>query len=328
MKNKIGHISGYKASSESGVYRFICSGPCVDRQDEIVLIDGLDCSTYERTKSWQWRHQQGEISDTIGKNLLLEKSSSFLIGDFMFHDADDLSKLAHKLVDFEALNSISIGFKELESHFDNIDGRRVKIITKSDLYEISLCALPVNQMATRIKSLDLTEDEKIILEDYELIDKKENKEKSIMDNYTEKAGAKFSADSKKVFQKVMDHFDDHNTENKALLKDAKKATDAFDEEQSKAFAKKVVDHLSLHTKSNKEMKELCMKTIKDPEEGDDDGDEDAPDGDSNKAIEELNSKIAELEQENKSMKQEIKNIKTESNKKVLDSWLKRQLEKL
>lgn len=90
--------------------------------------------------------------EPIGKSITVVEDDKGLFGTWSIVDTTTGTD-AYKLAKAGALNRLSIGFRTLESDY-NEDG--VRILRKLDLFEVSLVAIPANDNAvvTSVKSLD------------------------------------------------------------------------------------------------------------------------------------------------------------------------------
>lgn len=144
----------------------IASVESVDRDGDVVFLDGLDISKYMKNPVVLFQHNNWD--DPIGKSLSVRKQIDIngdkILSFSMLLDTEDekVSKIYNK-IKRGFLKGISIGFIPLEYKKNKHGGYD---ITKSELYEISIVNVGANSDAviTSVKSLikevGLTVDEK------------------------------------------------------------------------------------------------------------------------------------------------------------------------
>lgn len=155
MKNKtIYKIFNAKVKDlGEGKLEAIVSTNDVDRHGEVVDIEGIDLSNYEKNPVVMWAHDYS--SPPIGKTLEVRKEK---IGKKMVlktvmefaTEISDLAKEVYSLYKGGFLNAFSIGFMPKETDGDTY--------TKSELLEYSAVAIPANPNAlllAKAKGLDI-----------------------------------------------------------------------------------------------------------------------------------------------------------------------------
>ena len=130
-----------------GEIRFIMSAEVIDRDNDIIRLDGINLIQFMKNPIMFYMH---DAYRSIGhwKNLSIEDGN--LVGTPVFA-TDSYSQDIKQQVDDGALRACSIGFVVLESSPTTINGRQVNEITKSELFECSIVTIPANQDAIRIK---------------------------------------------------------------------------------------------------------------------------------------------------------------------------------
>ena len=141
-----------KIFKENDLYRVIITKEIVDRDGELVLVDGIDTTEFMQNPIFISQHNaSGRIEDTvIGKFERLEKSTDadgikVLYGFIRFADTPEAT-VKQKLVDDGFISTVSMGFGS-----KIYDGNK---ITNCVLYEVSLVLLPANIGAV-FKSKDM-----------------------------------------------------------------------------------------------------------------------------------------------------------------------------
>jgi HK97 family phage prohead protease len=118
-----------------------------DSYGDVVARGAFSASIAKRLPKFFYQHYE-----PIGGCLSIEEDEKGLFGRWFIVDTTAGTD-AHKLAKSGAIDSLSIGFRTLESDY-NEDG--VRILRKVDLFEVSLVAIPANDNAvvTSVKSLD------------------------------------------------------------------------------------------------------------------------------------------------------------------------------
>jgi len=141
---------------------FRASTPAVDRYGEIVISTGIKMESYLKNPVFGWGHGvYGGIKDNfIGKVVDYEVSSEALDIEVEFipdagKNPDGSGYGYLDMVKGGFLNAVSIGFKGIMEHVEELKGLGpVRIWDETELLEVSLVGIPANPEAVR-KSLDL-----------------------------------------------------------------------------------------------------------------------------------------------------------------------------
>ena len=120
---------------------FIASDEALDRQGEIISIDGWDLSNFKSNPVVLWGHDQSRpaigIADKLGYKTINGKKS--LVYQPKFHRKDEFSRLVADLVDEGWIKTSSVGFMPQEME----DNKYIK----QELLEISFVNVPANPNA-------------------------------------------------------------------------------------------------------------------------------------------------------------------------------------
>lgn len=175
-----------KSYVKNGVnfYTFKISTEILDRDNEIVNIDGLNFENYLSNPVVFFNHKSYDDLP-IGTAINLKRVDNFITADISFHGLpDDDGKLFSSTIDAYVangiLNTVSIGFQSLKGSYipvpiDSLDlqlpnKRNVKLPAEkierirktgvyyhefSELLEISIVNIPANAGASQIKALEL-----------------------------------------------------------------------------------------------------------------------------------------------------------------------------
>jgi len=87
---------------------------------------------------------QHDIYNAVGKILIIQEDGKGLYLSVMISAAED--DLQIKLKE-EIYKELSIGYKVMESHYEQINGKNVRVITEIKLYEVSIVTIAMNEYA-------------------------------------------------------------------------------------------------------------------------------------------------------------------------------------
>lgn len=126
-------------------YRFIGTSEVKDRDGEIVLLDGWDFSNYKNNPIVLWGHENRDLP--IGKvtAILKDETKRVIYFDVEFSESYELGKTVRGLVEEGILRATSLGFRVLDWEWgENADAW---LLTKCELFELSIVNVPANQEA-------------------------------------------------------------------------------------------------------------------------------------------------------------------------------------
>ena len=158
IRSKINSTTSYQ---EEGVIEVIVNSGKLDRQGEILDINGLDLTNYLESPVVAWGHKYDEPA--IGKATKVWKDSSTgalkAVVKFAIEHSD-MAKLVYNLIKDGYMNAFSIGFIPIEGEEDK-DGNL--IYTKSEMLEFSAVLVGADPRAlATAKSLYGDEAEKVL----------------------------------------------------------------------------------------------------------------------------------------------------------------------
>lgn len=140
--------SAYLEKAENDIYTFVMSQEIVDRDGELVVLDGLDINEFMKNPQLFYNHESR--SYPIGLVKSIRREGNKLIGDIWLNQITEESKIVKQLIDAGNLKTGSIGFSVSEANYNDKDG--IYYLTKSELYEFSICNIPSNTGSVRIKA--------------------------------------------------------------------------------------------------------------------------------------------------------------------------------
>lgn len=139
----------------------VASSSVVDRQNEVVDVEGWDLKNFKKAPRLLWAHDHtepaiGKVTKTWYEGLGKAKRLMF---EAVFQDVTEKARAIKQLVQDGFINTFSVGFKPLE-----MDGNT---IVKQELLEISVVNVPANPEAMLLayKSLQNAGIEKDVIKD-------------------------------------------------------------------------------------------------------------------------------------------------------------------
>lgn len=132
----------------------------LDKHNDIIAKGAFKESlSNDSCVKFLWQH---EYKKPVGKILKIYEDDIGLFFEAEIFAKLALSKDAIELIKSDVLDSVSIGFKVVESYLDDESNR---VITKAKLFEISLVTFPANEKSKiKLKSNKQEIDNKIIIE--------------------------------------------------------------------------------------------------------------------------------------------------------------------
>lgn len=144
------------------VVRFVATADSTDRHGSRVLPSGMDATAFLKNPIFLWNHNSGdacEPGDILGKVIALTveevNGRQAVVADVEFAVTDAEGKPRARaaeclaLVRAKLLSAVSIGFIARKSSI--VDG--VEVITKWELFELSLVPVPSNSDALALRAL-------------------------------------------------------------------------------------------------------------------------------------------------------------------------------
>lgn len=158
MKTK--QLTGFleKAPADSGYDgTFILSTQSVDRDGDILDIDGWDLENFKKNPIALWQHDH---KNPVGVWENIRFEADRLVADLKL-GSTRLAEMTRQLIQDGILKAVSVGFKALEGEPRNEDRPWSGYhFTKQELLEASLVSVPANQEALLLsKSLELSDEE-------------------------------------------------------------------------------------------------------------------------------------------------------------------------
>jgi len=143
-------------------YSFVMSDETIDRDGEIIKVDGWDIKDYKSNNILLWGHRHdipgigivGKVVKEDGK-LVAQKVRFASPGIY------ELADTIHGLVDDGVLKAVSVAYNPIEREYPEMDDKGTKkkkprvITNKAELYELSIVNVGANPNALRtVKSAE------------------------------------------------------------------------------------------------------------------------------------------------------------------------------
>jgi len=155
----------YQAGDEDNIITFIASSQIADREGDIVMLDGLDCSDYLTNPVFMWVHDLGDKPPLgAGLEVTIDKSDinkPKLLITVLFQQVQQFAREVCELYKLGYLKAVSIGFRSkinglkfpTEAERSALGMRPGGLIfIGSELYELSGCPVGMNQEALKVRS--------------------------------------------------------------------------------------------------------------------------------------------------------------------------------
>ncbi|BBC80262.1 peptidase U35 phage prohead HK97 [Acetobacter orientalis] len=137
--------------SEDGTATFNITSSVVDRQQDIIVPEGIQIGGFLKTPVVLWNHEADR--PPIGKCIELTRINDGLLGTVKFEDETTpyigpLAACVRKQLSNGTLSAVSLTIRPLEFDLNEFGGVTV---TKSELLEFSVVTVPANQTALVIE---------------------------------------------------------------------------------------------------------------------------------------------------------------------------------
>lgn len=134
------------------------SAEAVDRDGDIVKLDGLNLKNYKNNPVVFFNHASRELP--VAKATDVRVDGKKLIFTLLFAGADQnpLAPFVYESIKAGFLNSLSIGFipdyDKVEYKQDKKTNKRIRVYTASELLEVSIVGIPANPSAVVLRSYE------------------------------------------------------------------------------------------------------------------------------------------------------------------------------
>jgi len=136
--------------NKDNTYTFIGSDETLDRDGEVIKVDGWQLANYKKNPVVLWGHRHD--IPAIGKAERVYKDDGKLKFKVRFaqEGTHELADTVRALIDDEILRSVSVGYIPLKREYPSDDekAKQPQVVTmKAELYELSVVNVPANQNA-------------------------------------------------------------------------------------------------------------------------------------------------------------------------------------
>lgn len=139
MDEEVKYLEATIEKATDGSFIAIASTNSLDRHGEVVDNNGWEIKAYKKNPVILWAHDHNEPAIGVSKKTWVEgagKKAKLMIQPLL-HDVTEKARAIKQLVEMGIINSLSVGFKPLESP----DG---VTFTKNELLEVSMVNVPAN----------------------------------------------------------------------------------------------------------------------------------------------------------------------------------------
>jgi len=118
----------------------------IARDGMVLRADGLKTDDYERNPVVLWNHG-ATYDQPIARCVDLVRVDGGLRATVEFDRKDEFAAEIERKVREKYLNAVSIGWRTLDSASEEIEGRRVPVVTEADMTEFSFVSVPADANA-------------------------------------------------------------------------------------------------------------------------------------------------------------------------------------
>ena len=136
-----------KEDTGSGTFEVIASTQSVDRQGEVILLEGWDLKNYMNNPVILFGHDYWSLPIGKATDVSIENGQLIVKGVFA---STEFAQEVRKLYDEGILKTVSVGFIPME--------RQGNVITKAELLELSFVPVPANPDALSLRKMQEVEE--------------------------------------------------------------------------------------------------------------------------------------------------------------------------
>lgn len=152
IKTKATLVDTTKVDAEGRkLYTYRATTEAVDRQGEIVTLDGWQFDNFKANPVILDSHRYDGIESIVGRGVGLTKGDGGWDVDILYSETNPRGRIARGLADEGMLNTVSVGFRSMKR--DRSPDGLTRHIEK-ELLEISVVAVPANSEAVRLRSIE------------------------------------------------------------------------------------------------------------------------------------------------------------------------------
>lgn len=136
-----------KNSAQGVTIQGFANKATVDRGDEVIAVDAWELDNYRNNPIILFNHGMDTLGGTpVGKAIDIKqtKDGLFLKVKMSNSQAPGI-KMVRELVEERILRAFSVGFSPKQTDTIDRDGRKIKLIKKAELFEVSIVGVPMNQ---------------------------------------------------------------------------------------------------------------------------------------------------------------------------------------
>lgn len=182
-----------KAATGEGEFEVVATTDGVDRDGEIIRVEGWKFENYMKNPIILWGHNYYELECIIGAATEIKVESGKVIIKGVFANTES-GQLARQLYDDGILKAVSVGFIPLM--------REGNVITEAELLELSFVSVPANPDAITLAKFFKLEKHLTLKSENGI--NKEKEAKALESETAEKSGRVISAKNRDLIQQCAD----------------------------------------------------------------------------------------------------------------------------
>ena len=124
---------------------FVISTPTLDREDDVLMVDGWEIDNYMRNPVVLWAHDYGRPPVARSEKVWVEDEKLISRDRFTPQEINPFGHMVYQMVKGGFLRATSVGFRPLEYFFN--DEHKGYDFLKSELMEHSIVPVPANPEA-------------------------------------------------------------------------------------------------------------------------------------------------------------------------------------
>lgn len=136
-----------KAAEDTPTAEFIASKEVVDRDGEILKVNGIDIKNYKRNPVVLYAHRRDDYPIGKATKIIKTRDGELKIKVLFATEENEDAMKVYRLIKGGFLNAVSIGFRPTEPPEYPKDGKIFRVFPKTELLELSIVPVPANQDA-------------------------------------------------------------------------------------------------------------------------------------------------------------------------------------
>lgn len=151
LQTAIPRVRAVDEEGDGGAIRieFVITDESVDRENDIIKIDGWDLDEYKKNPVVLWAHSSRDLP--VGRAVTLERNLDTLrsVAEFTPRDLSPFGHMVGRMYKEGFLNAVSVGFRPTEYSYDPDRGYGINFLRQT-LLEYSAVPVPANPNALAV----------------------------------------------------------------------------------------------------------------------------------------------------------------------------------